>query len=174
MKLYLPPDDYNNTLLGELADCVDCWRHISSELGARPYRVFVVKTRWTGKRRGEGIEIPVFEEELTPTPKVDPISAIQQQLQDIGLDEVGTVNVAELSPRYTSNFLMGRDEQGRGIAANESFFWEIVLIRNKANEPQKRRRFMVAGVPAYEANKLQWSVRLVRAGNDREEDGTPR
>lgn len=173
MALYLPPDDYNETLLGELSECVDCWRQIASDLGARPYRIYLVKTRWTGKRRGEGVENPVDVHEITPTPKAEPVSSIQQQLQDIGLDEVGSLQITEISPRYTEDRIMGRTEQGKDIAANESFYWEVVLTRNRPGERAKRRRFMVTGVPSYEATKLQWTVRLVRAGSDRDAEGNP-
>lgn len=168
-----PPDDYQQTLLGELAECVDCWRQIPSELGARPYRIYLVKTRWTGRRRGEGVETIANIEEITPTPKAEPVSSIQQQLQDIGLDEVGSLQITEISPRYTEDRLMGKNPDGKDIAANESFYWEIVLTRNLPQERVKRRRFMVSGVPSYEATKLQWTVRLVRAGSDRDAGGVP-
>jgi len=168
-----PPKDYKQTLLGELADCVDCWREISSELGARPYRTYLVKTRWTGSRRGEGIEKVIDEHEIWPSPKVDPVSSIQQQLQDIGLDEVGTLQISEISPSYTEDRLMGRSEKGKSIAQNESFYWELCFQRDNPLERTKRRRFMVTGVPSYEAGRLQWTVRLVRAGTDRDANGSP-
>lgn len=161
-------NDYASTLLGGcLIDAVDCARQIATDLGARPYRVFRVKTRWTGEERGDGVENVILQEEITPTPKVSGMDGISLQLQDIGLDEVGTTQVSEISARYTEAQL-----RTPGLAPNENFYWEIRLAKD--GDQNRRRRYMLVGVPSYSATSLQWTIRLTRAGTDREtETGIP-
>lgn len=164
--------DYKGTLLGEFMDgCIDDIRQLASDLGARPYRVFWVRTRWSGRERGEGVESVISEEEVTPTPKVE-MGGLQRTLLDIGTDEQGAVTVTEISPRYTEHQLTGDLPNGRAIPSNETFSWEISLSRGDS-DAKIRRRYMIQGVPVYEATRLQWTVRLIRSGSDREANGTP-
>jgi len=166
--------EYGDTLLGSFVgdDCLDEIRQLNADLGARPYRVFLVRTRWSGKRRGQGVESVLEETEILPTPKVAEFSAIQRQLLDIGTDEQGGMNISEISPRYTEWQLLGLNPDGSAIAENETFSWEISLSRGDAGD-KKRRRFMVQGVPGYNASRLEWTVRLIRAGSDRAAGGNP-
>ncbi len=170
---YRPPE-WAKTLLGELAmdGCLDELRELNSEFGLYPYRVFLVRTRWSGESRGEGTETVFYEEELLPPPKVDPVSSVNRQLLDIGVDEQGTLQVSEISPRYTEKELLGYNSLGGQIPDNETFYWEVVLMRGDA-ETKTRRRFLVQGVPSYDAAGLQWTARLTRAGTDREGSGVP-
>jgi len=169
----LEDTNYKNSMLGELMDCVDCIRQIPVDLGARPYRVFWIWTRWSGEERGEGVESVVREEEILPTPKVAELNGVQLQLLDIGLDEAGAVQISQISPRYTENQLLGRNQDGSGVAKNETFSWEVRLDKGDISDLKRRRRFMLKGVPSYKADSLMWSVNLVRAGADREHDGRP-
>lgn len=164
--------EYKDTLLGEFMDgCIDDIRQLAADLGARPYRVFWVRTRWSGRERGAGVETVFSEEEVIPTPKVE-MGGIQRQLLDIGVDEQGTATVTEISPRYTESQLTGQLPSGQEIPGNETFSWEISLSRGDSDS-KLRRRYMIQGAPVYEATRLQWTVRLVRAGSDREANGTP-
>lgn len=164
--------EYDDTLLGGcLKDCVDEIRQIATDLGARPYRVFWVRTRWSGRERGLGVESVISVEELTPTPNVQ-LSGLQRQMLDIGVDEQGATTVTEISPRYTETQLTGQRPNGEEIPPNETFYWEISLSRGDA-DAKKRRRYMLQGAPVYEAARLQWTVTLIRAGTDREADGAP-
>lgn len=170
----IPDAEYKDTLLGSFFEdgCLDELRQIAADLGARPYRVFLVRTSWSGGKRGRGVEVVIQETEVLPTPKVETLSSINLQMLDPGLDEQGNLSVTEISPRYTENQLLGRNEDGTEIAENETFSWEISLSRGD-RDSKKRRRFMIRGVPSYEATNLQWKVQLVRSGSDRESDGRP-
>lgn len=166
---------YSNSLLGEFFEdgCLDELRHIATELGARPYRVFLVRTRWSGKKRGQGVETVIDDEEVTPPPKVEAMSGVQLQLLDVGLDEQGGLSISEISPRYTENQLFGRNQDGSGLAENETFSWEITLMKGDGTDAYRRRRFMIRGTPSYDATGLQWRVSVTRAGSDRESNGSP-
>lgn len=165
---------WQDTLLGSFAmdGCLDEIRQLNADFGMRPYRVHFVRTRWSGETRGEGVETVFFVEELTPPPKVDPVSAIARQLLDIGSDEQGSLQVTEISPRYTEHQLIGYDRMGDQIPDNETFYWEVTLLRGDS-DTLSRRRFLVSGIPSYDAEGLQWSVRLARAGSDRDNSGAP-
>jgi len=168
--------EYKDTLLGSFVEdgCLDELRQLAAELGARPYRVFLVQTIWSGARRGQGVERIKTEVEILPTPKVDPMTGINLQLQAVGLDEVGGLQITEIPPRYQENALRGLGPNGEALAPNEEFFWEVSLSRGDS-ESKRRRRFQIQGVPSYHAadgGALQWHVRLLRAGTDREADGS--
>jgi len=164
---------YGDTLLGSFVGdgCLDELRQLNAELGARPYRVFLVRTRWSGKRRGQGVETVFSEDEILPTPKLSELSSLQRTMLDIGSDEQGGMNVSEISPRYTEWQLLGLNPDGSAVPENETFSWEISLSRGDAGS-KKRRRFTVQGIPGYNASRLEWTVRLGRAGSDRNPDGS--
>lgn len=167
-------EEYRDTLLGSFVedDCLDELRQIAADLGARPYRVFLVTTRWSGGKRGRGVETVVSETEILPTPKVDSMSAIQLQMLDVGVDDQGSLSISEISPRYNENQLLGRNQDGSEIPEDMTFSYEVSLSRNDRDD-KKRRRFQIKGVPSYEATQLQWKVQLVRSGSDRQQDGRP-
>jgi len=166
---------YKNTLLGEFWEdgCLDELRQLAADFGARPYRVFLVRTRFSGNKRGIGAEVLVSEKEITPPPKVEPPQSINRQLLDIGMDEQGGLSISEISPRYTENELLGLDPDGKGIPDNETFYYEVTLMREDPGS-LRRRRYMIQGVPSFSATGLYWTVRLVRSGSDRTAPGIPR
>jgi len=167
--------EYRDTLLGQFLedDCLDELRQLAADFGARPYRVFMIRTQWTGGKRGRGVERVISETEILPTPKIETVASINLQMLDAGIDEQGSLSIAEISPRYTENELLGRNEDGSEIPDNETFSWEVRLSRGDAGE-DKRRRYVVRGVPDYRPTELQWKVSLIRAGSDRQADGAPR
>lgn len=170
----LDEGEFACSLIGSLeADLVDDVRDLHAALGDRPYRVFLVWTRWTGGRRGDGIEEVVRELELLPVPLIA-VDGIALQLQNIGMDEIGTAQASELSPRYTEFLLRGLDENGSPLPPNETFYWEVRLVRR--SKESSRMRFRPTGKPAYsttEGGTLEWKVRLTRASPDRDGGGTP-
>lgn len=165
---------FADTLIGSLeADLVDDLRNLHADLGNRPYRVFLIWTRWTGSRRGEGIEEVVREQELLPVPLIA-VDGVALQLQNIGMDEIGTAQASELSPRFTEFELRGLDEAGKALPPNETFYWEVRLVRR--SKESSRMRFRITGKPSYsttEGGTLEWKVRLTRASPDRDGDGMP-
>lgn len=165
---------YKDSLLGAFMEdnCIDELRQLNTDFGLRPYRVYLIRTRWSGKRRGEGVETVFSEKEVTPTPKIDQISSLQNQLLDIGLDETGQLTVSEISPRYTETELTGVAQDGAEIPRNETFYWEVDLSRGDL-DAKRRRRFVPKTAVYYDAENLQWTVTLTRVGNDRESDRRP-
>lgn len=161
--------DLASTLIASLTPTVDCIRDIATQLGARPYRVSLVWTRWSGGSRGEGHETVEREEALTPTPYVKDVSDLDRKLMPGGAEEVGDVKVTEISPRYTEDYLCGRDENGNDIPDDVSFYWEVLLPQARGNGI--RRRYYPAGPPNTESTDFQWSIRLKKISENRQRDG---
>lgn len=157
----LPPE---TSFLSSLIPAVDQARDIHACLGLRAYTVKLVWTRWSGARRGEGVEEVTRVETLLPVPKVADLSALAARMMHIGQVEEGTLQISEISARYGEELL-----KGGSLEANEQFYYEIQQTR--AGSP--RRRFTVQGVPAFKPDSLEWTVTVVRAYSDRLEDGDP-
>lgn len=169
----LDAEGWANSLLGSIAEdgLADDLRDLRVELGGRPYRIFLVKTRWTGEVRGDGVEEVFYEEELLPVPKLSTLSSVALTVQSVGLDEVGELQVSEISPRYNEFQLRGLTERGEPLEDNETFYWEVAFFRHGVSTT--RRRFLPRSTPYYDAIALQWSLGLVRAGRDRDSLGEP-
>ena len=162
--------EIEHTLIASLTPCVDQIRDIATCLGARPYRVSLVWTRWTGGERGAGQEEIVREEMILPTPVVKDLSGLRNRLTPIGLDEVGDLQVSQISPRYTEDLLMGRvSDDGHPISEDESFFYEVFAPGH--DHTGIRRRFFPVSAPTYEPTKFEWKVNLRRASEDRSRCG---
>lgn len=161
---------YQGTLLGgKLTNCVDKIRDLKTKLGARPYQVFLVFTRWSGGERGVGVEEVVKRDPILPTPNVAPIDQLTTTLQSVGLDEVGEVRVTEISVAYTEEELRGLDCHGEGVPEDMNFYWEIVMpIPSGYN---LYRRFSPRSPPTRDAVNFQWKIDLLRASEDRTRTG---
>lgn len=157
------------TLIASLTGCVDQIRDLNTCLGARPYQVSLIWTRWSGGERGAGIEEIIRREPILPTPKLDDMAKVRRELQMIGMEELGFIRISEISPRYTEDFLMGLSDDGRPIPEDQNFFWEVHFPR--ADGPGPRRRFFPKAVPSYMATKFQWHIDLLKASEDRTRDG---
>jgi hypothetical protein len=162
---------FRNTLCQKLIPLADGVRDLATQLGARPYRVFLVKTQWSEGERGLGIEEIIEETEILPVPKLSSMDGIALQLQSIGIDEIGTTKVSEISGRYTEDQLRGLGPGGEELPKDQNFYWEIVFMRTDGEQP--RRRFLPRGVPDYKPTRIQWEVTLLRASRDRQRDGSP-
>ena len=151
-----------------LIPCVDAARNVASCLGARPYTVTLVWTRWSGGSRGDGTEEVVREVAITPTPKIALDNAIQKSPTNYGIDESGTVQLTEISGRYTEDLLSGRDDyDGSPAPYDQQFFWEI----RYPTKGKPRRRFTLKTAPIFDAENVQWVVTLLKSGEDRARDG---
>ena len=85
--------------LGRVADSV---RQIATDLGARPYRVFLTWTKWGLNReseRGDGYERLVARCEILPTPLVTSLDGVSFSIFHAGTIPVGSVRVGEVSVR---------------------------------------------------------------------------
>lgn len=161
-----------STLVASLTCVVDSARDIATCLGARPYEVALVWTRWSGLERGIGVEEVVRRDVLLPTPLIGDLTALSAALQPIGVEEVGSITVTEISPRFTEDYLCGRADDGTPIPDEESFYWEVTF--NRPDGPGPRRRFALRSAPTLQATDAQWVVSLVRASEDRTRAGAVR
>lgn len=159
--------DPQRTLVGSMGPCVDHLRNLYTCMGARQYAVYLVKTRWSGGRRGVGQEQVISEEAVLPTPQVFDEGALNKTQFSVGSVEQGTVRVDQVSTRYTEDQLTGRGPAGEQTPKEEQFYWEIRDVGSDA------RRYTVNTVPVLEPLKFQWSLTLRRAQENRTRAGDP-
>lgn len=162
-----------NTFASSLIETADSLRDLYVQFGLRSYQVSIIRTAWTGGKRGIGTEYIKHELELLPTPKVNSFSSLSEILQPVGLDEVGSVSLSEISGRFTEDELLGRDKIGLPLAKDEQVFYEIHYPRSDGN-PGVRRRFVVKGAPYYSASSLEWTIDLEKSHEDRARDSSLR
>src|SRR5689334_10543435 len=103
----LAPGQFEHTLAARLGPVADKIRQIATNMGARPYRVYLVWTISGGAERGEGVERLVHEEELLPTPLVLDLTSIALQPYSAGKLPVGSVKVSQISTSYGEDVLSG-------------------------------------------------------------------
>jgi hypothetical protein len=174
--LYTDPSSLtmDQTLARQLIPVADNLRDLFTTFGMRPYRVKVIRVQWSDGSRGQGTPIVVSEQHLLPTPKMTGLDGLQEILNPVGLDEVGQIQVSQISGRYTEENLRGVDDDGTEIADNEEVFYEIEFISLPVTgSPTFRRRFQLRSAPQYFAGKFQWIVYLERTREDRRRNGDP-
>lgn len=157
----------------KLIPVVDRVRDISTQLGLRPYRVHIIRTRWSGPRRGAGVEVVIHDMELLPTPFLVDMRSLVEQITPIGMNESGVVQLQKISGRYTEDQLVGVGPDGGQVAANETVYYEIEFFRPDGT-PAEKRRFTRDSVPTYNATSVEWQVTLVNVLEKRGRDGEPR
>lgn len=164
----------SNTLARKLIGTVDRLRDLNTRLGFRPYEVRLIRTRWTGGYRGDGQEVVIWEESILPTPLIGSLDGVARVVNIVGLDELGSVRLSEVSGRYAEGFLTGTDEEGNPQDPDTSFFYEVIFpTPGSVSDGAPRRRFYPASAPSYDAGRFQWSVNLQRAHVDRRTNGVP-
>jgi len=163
------------TLARDLVTTVDSLRDIYTQFGLRPYVVSLIKTRWSGGKRGQGVESLIGNPiTLLPTPKISDMSAVAEIVTPVGLDEFGSIMLSEVSGSYTEDFLRGADDEGRPPSIDEQFYFEIEFPPACAGGNGDRRRFLMSAAPMYFPDKFQWNLRLERARQDRTRNGDVR
>jgi hypothetical protein len=167
------PGLMRHTLAQRLIKPVDKVRDIATRLGARPYVVRIVRTRWSGVRRGEGMEQLVSSEEILPNPKLIDLNTLSEIVTPVGPTEIGLVQLQQVSGRYTEDYLTGVDGHGNPPAATDDLYYEIQFFRPDGEEAG-RHRFALASAPYYAASKVQWIITLDAAVEKRRRDGRPR
>jgi hypothetical protein len=166
----LTSNQYEHTLAREFVPLADELRDMLTEFGLRPYKVRIIRIQWSGGERGIGQPSVVSELHLLPTPKVTDLSGLSEIVHSIGLHEVGGILLTEISGRFTEEALKGYDADETPIPPDQEFFYEIEFPRPDG-QPSVRRRFFPSSPPEYKAGKLQWTVRLERAHEDRLRNG---
>jgi hypothetical protein len=155
---------------------VDRVRQVATDLGARPLRVFLLWTTWTGERRGEGEERVLEEVEILPTPVVSDPTAIARNPYAAGTLPVGTVSVTEISSgQYSEDVLRGwRRPSGEKLdQLKGDFCWVVREDGRTAGREPERRRFRVFGDVYLDAEGVQFKVMLERSSPDPRRDGRP-
>lgn len=182
----LTPREYANSIARRYIPIVDAARDVRAQLGFRPYGITVVRTRWTGGRRGDGAQDLVSAIELLPVPLLSDLSAMTTIVSEAQLLETGTILVSEISGAYTEDQLLGRGDGGAPIGHDENVWWEVAFLNGAAPGEcapddggglavaTPRRRFQMRSPPFYQATKFGWSVTLTRAHDARGRDGTVR
>lgn len=160
------------SLAQKLIPAVDKIRDIYTRMGARPYRVFIVRTRFAGPRQGVGVEQVISEIELLPTPLVVDMRSLTEVVTPVGVNEQGMVQLQYVSGRYTEEQLIGVGSTGAPLASNETMYYEIVFFRRDGG-PAERRRFVHDSLPTYNALQFQWLINLTSALENRSRVGTP-
>lgn len=159
------------SLVYSIAPAVDQIRQIATDLGVRPYRVYLVHVMWTGSHRGEGQPTEISRREILPTPKVSDMSSTMQVLRSMGMTEEGTISVSQISLRFTEDDLMGKTpdlidpELRRTGLRNAEFFWEVVESRPTDPLAIPRRYTPPSDVPM--RGTTGWRVTLTKQTSDR-------
>lgn len=160
------PNGLTNSLATAAIPLADALRDLYTQFGLRRYTVSIVTTRWTGARRGVGQEVVERSTLLQPTPLLTDLAGVQEIAQAVGLDEIGSVAITEISGAYSEEILRGLDVEGNPPEPNVQVYYEILFVYPNG-DPGERRRFFIKGVPEYQPGKFQWFVRLERARMDR-------
>lgn len=163
------PGSWRGSLAGRLARIEDRAREREAQLGLRPYTVSVIRVRWTGGRRGDGVQEIVSVVDILPVPKVTDLSSLQLVSSPAMVREQGTLYVSQISGAYTEDQLAGRDPAGRNLPPGDEVFWEVLFLRSG-----ERRRFTVTSAIGYDAERAQYTLTLTRAHEGRARDGSLR
>lgn len=161
------PDLSLTESLGEVADSI---RQLYTDFGLRPYEIFSVVVRWSGGERHRGTAAVVSETPLLPTPKIENIEQLDEELRSAGRVERGTVRLIEISPRYTMDDI--RLLFPRALVAGEEHYIEARIDRRDGET--ERQRYVVSGAPERRADQFDWTVRLIKQDENRFRDGRPR
>ena len=102
-----PVGGMGQKLAQRLAGRADKYRLMYQQFGLRPYNVFLVWTRWGGTERGEGNERETRRVLITPSPKVQDLTAIALQANSAGLLPVGSVRISQVTTTLNLENLLG-------------------------------------------------------------------
>jgi hypothetical protein len=162
-----------NSVARRLVPIADRMRDIHTRFGMRPYTLKLIKTRHAGGRRHLGTEEVTFTRIFDPTPKIVSLSTLTEVVQPVGEDEIGTVQVEQVSAAFTEDMLRGFDDQGRPPGPDESVFY-VIEFPTPGDGPGVMRRFQLRSAPDFRAGRFGWSFSLERAHQDPARDGSLR
>lgn len=163
--------DLRRTLAQRLIPVADRIRDLFTQFGCRPYKVRIVRVRWADGERGRGLPVVEKVVDLLPTPLVQDMSSLTEIVQPVGLDEIGSIIVSEISGRFTDDDLRFADRYGQPPGPDEEVFYEIEFPRTPDGKPGDKRRFYLRGAPHYTSTRFEWQVRLEKSHEDRQRNG---
>jgi hypothetical protein len=166
----LPAGAAARSVLARISPAIDRARQVATEIGARPYLLFLVWGTWGGEQRGEGDFKEVARLQLLPTPRIEDPSFARTPFS-AGVLPVGTLRVSQISASYTQPVLQGeRLPNGQDFDLQHrrnDFFYELVLDdRGPAENPERSRMRLLAG-PTLMPTRVSWELQLERTSEDR-------
>lgn len=161
----------NRTLASKLAPVADKLRDLNTRFGRRNYNVTIFRTRWTGRTRGQGEERIIYQQDILPTPLLADLGSLSELATLHGLDETGTIQLSEVSHRFTEDMLMGIDPEGFEPLDTDNVFYEIEFPRPDGR-PGPKRRFELRSAPTYRPDQFQWFLSLEKIEANRFRDGS--
>lgn len=194
-----PLRDPRHSLAQRLGRVADRARQIATDKGARPYRCYLVWTRWgrgDDASRGDGYERDLARVEVLPTPLVTSLDSVSFSIFHAGTIPEGSVRVGEISVEtFTEDNLRGlaiprvewlevfgcdpcdlpdvsRLETTAADSVDEPyrFYWEVVEDDRHQRRPT-RNKFRLLSKPMLRADNAEWTVMLQRESEDRLRDG---
>lgn len=166
----LPAGAAARTVLARITPAIDSARQVATEIGARPYQVFLVWGTWGGKERGEGTFAELARLQLLPNPKVETVQFTNTPYS-AGQLPVGALRVSGISSTYTQPVLQGDrfpnghefDKQNR----RNDFFYEITIDDRTPSEDPERARMRLLSGPTLMPTRVSWEMQLERSSDDR-------
>lgn len=173
----LAPGKAGASLASRLGVVADRARQLNTKFGIRPYRVFLVWTRFDGAESGEGYEVLMRRTEILPTPKVDSLDNVAFSPWHAGVLQVGSLKVSEVSTvSFGEDVLRGFDTTlipdlglcgpSPTIPEPWDFFYEVVEDARGGDCPE-RPRYRLANVPFRKAESQEWVFTLERSSRER-------
>lgn len=157
----LTPQEASSSLAHRMAGRADRLRQIATKFGLRPYRVFLVWTRWTGGEHGAGVERELRRVELLPSPAVR--TSVQRTLLNPGVFPTGTVSVSKVSATYQGAMLTGEQppagQPGEGLSKPWDFFYELRTDGRQGDSPVSKR-YRLADDPSMLPGNMEWVFAL--------------
>jgi len=173
----ITPEQARRSPVARLARVADKVRQVATRLGARPYRCFLVWTRFSGEVRGEGDEIDIKRVELLPTPKVESLDAISLNAVSAGIVPVGAIKLTKVSAdRYTFDMLNGRyipQQHEDELPEPYDFYYELHEDGRLDPDPT-RQRYRLLTPPTLKGAGTEWVFSLERASEERNRQGQSR
>lgn len=191
----LDPTQARRSFAQRFAPTADRLRQIVTNFGLRPYRVWLVWTRWSGTERGVGKEKEVVRLEILPTPKIANLdTSIRYQMISAGYLPTGSIMVSNISALLTQDQLTGlaiptREfvcrndpptiESARRLPPKPSeyrlpnpydFYW-LVCEDGRGDDPPAENKFRLSSWPWRDAGNIGWRVALERVSSDPARDG---
>lgn len=170
-----------NGLAARLASKADQYRMRYMTMGLRPYNVFLVWTKWTGKERGEGEEVQLARVMILPSPDVTDLTAVSYASNSAGILPVGSVRLSQVTTLLSFEALTGTElpkqpyydacgvprYQGAGIPVAsmgltpiEQALYEARMLQHRSDRIPEPYEFFYELVLATEDNSPPMKFRL--------------
>lgn len=182
----LTPGGARSTLVARLGRVANSARQVATNLGARPYRVFLVWTRYGGDERA-GSVVASRRVEILPTPLVEGLDGVALSPQHAGVVPLGSMRLTEVNPDLDYQLLRGfripaegepavaceclgevepepDDKTWDHVPRNWDFRYEV--IEDGRSGIPVPMLFRCASPPVRRAEMLDWSVLLERIGEE--------